>query len=92
MRDKLEPNVMRDMVIFGLKLDGNTCAKRNVVDQAVPFEQLMPTCLSLARTLAPTSSHRQVFSQIKSVVYHEAIKAANQEFIVQGTAMKLPKF
>lgn len=62
MRDKLEPDVIRDLVGFGLKMDGPTCARRNIVDQAVPPEKLMSTCKSLAKTLAPKSHHRQVFS------------------------------
>jgi len=45
MKDKLKPEVVRDMIIFGMKFNGEECAKRNIVHQTLPKEQLFPTAL-----------------------------------------------
>jgi enoyl-CoA hydratase/carnithine racemase len=90
LRDKLRPEIVRELVILGNVFKGKQCAEAGLVDQVLPNDKLMPTALSMAKTLAPKSSHRKVMSQIKSVIYHEAIKAAEKEFIAAGTRETIP--
>lgn len=76
IKDKIRPDVVRDLVIFGFKFNAKECEEKRIVDQCLPMDKLMPTCMSMAKTLAPKSYHRRVMSQIKSVINQEAIKAA----------------
>ena len=48
IKDKLRPDVVRDLVIFGLKFNGQQCAEKRIVDQCLPMDKLMPTCMSMA--------------------------------------------
>ena len=91
-KNKLRPDVVRDIAIFGMKFDAKQCAEKRIVDQAIPGDKLMATCLGFAKKIVPISQHRTIMGQIKSVYNYEAIEAAERQFIAIGTEKALPKF
>jgi enoyl-CoA hydratase/carnithine racemase len=90
LRDKLKPNVVRDLAIYGKTFSSHECAKVGLVDQVLSNEKLLPTALSMAKTFAPKSNFRKVMSQIKSVIYYEAIRASDIHFVAEGTREAIP--
>jgi enoyl-CoA hydratase/carnithine racemase len=71
VRNRLSIQSLRDVVLTAARLGGEECARRGIVDEAVPLAEVLPRAVARAAGLA--SKSRQAYAALKQNVYGDVI-------------------
>ncbi|CAG9313020.1 unnamed protein product [Blepharisma stoltei] len=97
LRSKMDERTIRDIALFGRRIEAEEGLRRKIIDEIVPKEKVLERAIELANELAPLGERREVHQCIKQSMYKDIIESGvhasyPDEFKVHvRNAFNLPK-
>jgi enoyl-CoA hydratase/carnithine racemase len=71
VKNRLSPQVFRDMILTGARIGGGDATARGIVDEAAPLAEVLPNAIARAAALA--AKDRQTYAALKRGMYADLL-------------------